>query len=237
MKASLFTILATFALATAAGAQESDRPATEKLYEKAKQAEAEGRRDEAAELIKKAEKLASDPRGPEERKAASEEKLARIRHEIGELHKAGKHEEAERLARRIEAAESGQKPGPAAGHETPRPERLRHLRQAIEHLHAAGMHDMAENLEKHAQRIREEVEAHGRPGPAEGVRRLDGPRSPDGPRPAEGRRPSDSQPQHGPREVEDLRGQIQKLAHELELLRGELKRERSSERGSEPKRE
>ena len=136
-------------------------------------------------------------------------KMERARHEaivreIEELHRIGKHEEANRLKQRI--AESGhgpKKPGlPAVERE-----RLMHSGQAIEHARAAGLREVAEELERIAQRMKEEI-AHRERG---------APGSPAGP----------DQMHDAMRELrdgmEELRGRTQKMARAIEELHDQVR--------------
>jgi TolA-binding protein len=140
-----------------------------------------------------------------ERGADVNERMARMKREIQELHRAGKQDEAERLTKELQAfarEQHSHKDGAREG----RPEndvkaRLQHLEQAIAHLRKAGMEEPAANLENAARGMRARLE-HGegesrrpndaRPGDGEG-RREGGPRDGDGrreggPREADGRR-------------------------------------------------
>lgn len=77
------------------------------------------------------------------------EKMEQVRQQIQELNAAGKHEEAEQLARRVreEMGKSGEQP-----------ERMRHVAEAIKHLRAAGMNEAAEHIE---QMVRGQQKAEG----------------------------------------------------------------------------
>lgn len=120
-------------------------------------------------------------------------KLPGLKERIEELHKAGKHEEANALRDKLagelmEQRKHPQKPvaeGPSEG-------RLEHLGEAIKHLRAAGMHDVASNLEKAAAQMREQLHASKHPGV-------------------------------GKDEIHALREQVEKLQHAVEELRGQMR--------------
>ena len=144
---ALFGVCFTFQLA--AVAQDDARAQTEQLIEKAKRAKAEGRGDEAEELMKRAKELrvAQMKEGDRERQREGDEKSARLKREIEELRAAGKNEEADRLIARIKGEREGQAP-----------DRIQHVMQAVGHLRAAGLKEPAEHLEQMARQMREEGE-------------------------------------------------------------------------------
>lgn len=128
--------------------------------------------------------------------------------EIGELRRAGKHEEAERLQQemrelhaRLAGPRDRDRPGPPPELQV----RIDHLRVAMENLRAAGLHDQAEQIGQQIERLARE----SAPGPPE--RR--GPEAPPrGPRP-EGR------PEPGGEIIGRLRGEIEQLRRENEEMR------------------
>lgn len=137
------TLIIGLALACGALAQEAKenpKQALQSLMERARDAKAAGRYDEAKELAEQAEKI------------------QRELHEHEGLKKPEKH--AEKHAEKHPGKEMPPpfKGGPEAG-------RLEHVMQAVQHLHAAGLHEPAQNIEQIAQRMRrEQAEAHAKEG-------------------------------------------------------------------------
>jgi hypothetical protein len=105
--------------------------------------------------------------------ATEEERFAQLKRQMQELHRAGKHEEAERLSKELHAAwekhearikahqndEPKKRPEDEhhalpGGSRDRAPERYRHLQEAIRHLRAAGLND-ARDLENAAAKLRE----------------------------------------------------------------------------------
>lgn len=80
---------------------------------------------------------------------------------VHELHAAGQHEEADRLAKRLDGEN---------GRQGEQPNRMQHIAEAIEHLRAAGLSEHAERIE---QMMREQQKSEGRgreqSGPREGT--------------------------------------------------------------------
>lgn len=131
--------------------------------------------------------------GPGPMTAEMRKKLSGARAEIEELHKAGKHQEADALRDKLAGELMKERKHPQKpGAEGPSEERLEHLGEAIKHLRAAGMHDVAGNLEKAAAQMREQLHASKHPGV-------------------------------GKDEIHALREQVEKLQHAVEELRGQLK--------------
>lgn len=119
-------------------------------------------------------------------------KLSGFRAEIEELHKAGKHQEADALRDKLAGQlMDGREQHHRKGAEVPVEERLGHISEAIKHLRAAGMHEMASSLEKAAAQMREQMKE---------------PKHRDG---------ADD-------EIRALREQMEKLKHTVEELRGQL---------------
>lgn len=190
--------------------QKSEDPAqleAQKLMERASKLKAEGRYDEARELADKADKLRGEHRehaGKKKEGPPPPEHFARAKKEIEELHRAGKHEEAEQLKRRIaEFHEHGKAlpKGPGA-------DRLRHLMEAIHHLREADLPEPAERLEQMAREMqvemakqREVAEHAGHP------------------------------PKHHPPvdEIRRLQEQIEKMAHAIEELRAQARKHHGEE--------
>ena len=198
-------LFAAVAFATGLHAQNPDQPRAEaeKFFEKAKHAKAEGRNEEAEELMRRAKGLQSEQKEGKPPKPGAD-KLGMAKHEIEELHRAGKHEQAEQMERKLAGMMHGKyEQGPKGGTS----DRLAHVGQAIEHLRAAGLGEEAGHIEQIARRMKEEM-AHrfhdssgGKPGaePMQGAMR--------------------EMQQH----VQQLTGQIEKMAHGLEELREQVK--------------
>lgn len=194
--------LTAFALLAFVHAEE---PKPTDFLKRAQQAKADGKFDEAKELAEQARKLhGGDGHGERKLDGEKKDKLAHMRAEIEELHRAGKHEQAEELRKKFMGDLMAQHHGPKKEmpHKEPGSgeERLEHLMEAIKHLRAANLNEPAESLEKLAGHMKEEMAAHKR---AEQEQR-------EHPR-AEG-------------ELRELREQVQKLSHTVEELRGQLKR-------------
>ncbi len=189
----LLPLIAIFATSAAVFAQGPDknRAQVEELTDRARRAKAEGRGEEAEEIMRKLKQLQGElregaPQKPEHDKAAG------VLRENEELQKAGKHEEAGRLAKKG----AGGGPGGAQAEGT---ERLQHLVQAIEHLRAAGLHDPAASLEGVAREMKENLGRHGAL-PESGGKRHPG----------------------APADGGDIRAQMQKLAQSVEELRAQM---------------
>lgn len=117
--------------------------------------EAEGLERHIQGLIKPNPEKGAESRG---RRMELDEHLATLRREIQELHRAGRHEEAERLELRSREliAEARRGSTPNKDEEIEREShRLENLRRAIEHLREAEKHDLADEL-VHEARDREE---------------------------------------------------------------------------------
>lgn len=199
MKTQLFlACLAAIFVAVPSSAQSPDeiREQLSKVEERTRQAKSDGRIDEVRELTHQAEQL---------RHAGQ---MAAVKREIEELHRAGKHEEAERLGRKIaethkERAPGKRKPAPEGA------ERLHHLGEAIRQLRQAGLDEQAEDLERLAHRMKEEMARH--------EREARGAAMPDVVQEVMARNKA---------ELQAMREQIQKLAHAIEELRGQLQSQR-----------
>jgi hypothetical protein len=189
------------------------RAEAEKLIEKARQGKSAGRTDEAEELMGRAKRIQMELRekidGSEQPKGG-DAKLERMKQEIGELHRAGKHEEAGRLEHQFAEAQQRRASGGRPEPQVEGPERVRHIMEAVAHLHAAGLKEPAENLEQIARRMREELEHRGDSAGAAGA----------------------GQMEHALREVhegmEQLRRQMEKMQRQIEEMR-----EQSGRHGSE----
>ena len=199
----LLPLFAAFVFVTGLQAQHPDQPRAEaeQLFEKAKHAKAEGRNEEADELTRRAKGLQSEPKEGNPSKPGID-KLGMAKHEIEELHRAGKHEQAEQMERRLAETMRGKHEQRTKGGGGS-PDRLAHVGQAIEHLRAAGLGEEAGHLEQVAHRMQEEMahrgheSAGGKPG-AEPMREMQ---------------------EH----MQQLSGQLQKMARGIEELRGEVK--------------
>jgi HAMP domain-containing protein len=205
-KLSFLGVLATLLVATGVQAQNPDsrRAEAEKLFEKANQAKAEGRGEEAEKLSIQAKKLQGEVG---DRDDADREQVRRLKREIKELRHGGKRNEAGRLDRehggRRDQASRPLPPGEPG-------ERLRHVQEAIAHLRAAGLEEPADHLEQEARKIRGAVEqAHRNMG---------------------GRPPEPQELQAAMREMREnmqaMRGELQKMAQVVNELREQMKRER-----------
>lgn len=200
-------LFAAFALATGLHAQKTEQPRAEveKLFEKAKHAKDAGRNEEADELIRRAKGLEAEQKEGKPVKPVTD-KLGMAKHEIEELHRAGKHEQAEQMERKLAETMHGKhEQGPKGGGASP--ERLAHVGQAIEHLRVAGLGEEAGHLEQIAHHMMEEMAqrghdfAGGKPGadPMQGAMR--------------------EMQEH----MQQLSGQLQKMAHGIEELREQVK--------------
>lgn len=140
-----------------------------------------------------------------------ERQLDEMREHAGNLHRDGKHEEAERVEREIEEIASQrpdrpdrdrprgpQRQGPRQdGAIVELQQRLNHLHVAMENLRAAGMPDLAMEVEHRAEETRRELEERARRG-----------------------RPETT----GPREeLEQLRRELDEVRGQLEALRREVR--------------
>ncbi len=135
--------------------------------------------------------------------AGMAEKLKHMRAEIEELHRAGKHREAEELKNKFaHEMMEGRREGPEK--EQAPAERLEHLAEAIKHLRAAGINEPAESLEQMAKHMKEEMQAAKRP-----------------------------QGKTDEGEIHALREQVQKLMHSVEELREQVKKAQAQGQGRE----
>ena len=148
------TLLLAFTPVLAANPDEI-RADTEKLMERARQAKAEGRADEAEELVRKAKQLQGELREREggEKRRPEIEKMERAKREMDELRKAGRVDEAASIERRMAERRFAELNERGAGKREGGEERMQHMRQAIEHVRAAGLPEVAEHLEQIAQRL------------------------------------------------------------------------------------
>ena len=142
---TMTTLIIGLALACAGIAQEAKenpKQALQSLMERARDAKAAGRYDEAKEL------------------AAQVEKMQHALHEQ-EGKKLEKH--AEKHMEKHPGKEMPHLKGPEA-------ERLEHVMQAVQHLRAAGLHEPAQGIEQIAQHMRREMEVrmHREQAAAEG---------------------------------------------------------------------
>lgn len=176
-------LLAGTALAGEKASPEQLWKEAQELRMRSKELGAAGSKEDAHELLVKAErleerakaaKLASAPRGPKDGELAElKEKAVRLRAEIGELAAAGKKEQAAELEQKLirlkeTLGREGRPPGPEAERE-----RFAGMKEKIGALHQAGKHEEAERLEqelrgalaKGGQRERELRERERRPGP------------------------------------------------------------------------
>lgn len=218
---TIISILTALAFLSAVHAEEPKRGESveaQKLTERARDAKQAGRYAEAAELSEKAEHLLEKQRGEKPGPGGVDAgRLEKARHEIEELHRAGRHEEAEQLKRHVaegRASGRGGQPTEAEG-----PAKLRHIMEAIHHLREAGLDEPAEGLEKLAHKLREDVERREREHAGRG-------REPEkhdlAPRPPAG-------------EMHAMREQIEKLGRAVDKLRAQLNRRGGSEEVRRPR--
>lgn len=224
---TIFSLITALALVSGVNAQDKQPgiPEAQKLMQRAKEAKEAGRYDEARELAEQAQKIGGMHReGKPGINGGAPERLEKVRHEIEELHRAGKHEEAEKLQHRVAEAMAHKKGLPSKEGEGPA--RLRHLMEAIHHLREAGINEPADSLEKMAHEMKEELGHReqadkGRkpePGPKDGP-----PRKGDKPHP-----PGD--------ELHAMREQMEKMSRAIEELRAQIKG-RGDEEVRKPRRE
>jgi hypothetical protein len=126
----------------------------EQLQAELERLQAAGKTEQAAELRQHLAELKRQlaREHPEERPPFPER--AAIKAKIAELHRVGRHDEAQRLEREWQGERP---PQPLDRLEGGPPElqlRLHHLTIAIEHLHLAGFHEPAERLEREAQQLK-----------------------------------------------------------------------------------
>lgn len=134
MKTTTLLIITSLALACGGMAQEAKenpKQALQSLMERARDAKAAGRHDEAKELAAQAEK---------------------IQHALQE-HEGKKPEK--HAEKQMEKHPGKEMPFPGKG---PEVERLQHVMQAVEHLRAAGLNEPAAGVEQIAQHMRHEME-------------------------------------------------------------------------------
>lgn len=139
------------------------------------------------------------PREPGDR-AAENQKLANAKREIGELRQAGRHEEADRLQQQVAAALERREGEKREKRFADGPDRIQHIHEAIKHLHAAGLPEQARHLEQATEKMRAQFERRDR-GTDHELRE----------------------------QLEQLRAQMQKMAHAMEELRAQVQKHRESE--------
>ena len=122
--------------------------------------------------------------------------LQALRQQIAQLKEAGRHDEAERVTQHarqlVQRFKQQQKDQPAAPAED-LPRRLRHLKVAIDNLNAAGLHEAAQKLNQQLQ---------------QGLAQLRQRQAHD--------RPRDQNPEQA---IRQLRGEVERLRHELNEAR------------------
>jgi hypothetical protein len=134
------------------------------------------------------------------------DKFAAMKQKIGELHRDGQHEEAERLTRELKAAWE-QRGGDRAGQpsrDQQVPEKFQHIQEAIKHLQAAGLQEPAAHIREMAEKMRAEEE-----------------------RDRQENFKKDRQGDGGKNATNDLRRELEKTRAELEKMGQELKELRS----------
>ncbi len=159
----LLPLCAAALLCSPVFAQEGDqlRVKIKELEGSARNAKEQGRAEEAKELMQQVQRLQAEM-GEREGPRGAGEKLEMAKRKIDELHKAGKHDEAEQLEQKMREAmeKQGDRQRKEGGGDA---ERKQHVMEAVKHLHAAGLHEPAERIE---QMLRE----HGEK-PEQGERR------------------------------------------------------------------
>lgn len=134
--------------ATAQETKENPKQELQRLMERARDAKAAGRIDEARELSEQAEKLQR------------------------ELHEHEGKKPERHAEKHMDKHPGKDMPPPFKG--GPEAERLQHVMQAVEHLHAAGLHEPAKGIEEIAQHMRREMEERMRREHAEAEGRQPG---------------------------------------------------------------
>jgi hypothetical protein len=217
MKTSLLLPLCAAAfVVTPVFAQENAelRKRAQDLEERARQAKEEGRPEQVKELMDQLRKLKHEAQGGDEEQAR-DKKLGRVKAEIEELHNAGKHEEAERLTKRLQ--EGLAKTGKEDRKENPDAERRDHLMAAIKHLHGAGLHEQAQHLE---QMLRETDAraAHGDAAPEmeKALRQMQ----------EQMQRTVREMQERTERAMKETHAQMEKMARTIDELREQLARQR-----------
>ena len=146
---------------------------------------------------------AQEPRPPQ----PEGEPPSPMKREFGELPRPGNPPETGRFPRMFDRLQNRDRGPQDATAE--RPERLRHLMQAIEHLRAADLKEPAERLEQMARKMREEIERR--------------------PHDSAGRQPQPEAAQREPQAMQDgmqeLRGELRKMARSIEELREQVKKQ------------
>ncbi len=223
MKTSNLSAIACLLLASTTFAQDEGKPRREgeirELMQNAEKAKAAGKMDEARELAEKARQLHGEgPRRGEgaqrpaiKRDGAMNERLANVKREIEELHRAGKHDEANKLRQSIEKHMRGEH-REAQGEKSRQsegPAKLRHLAEAIRNLREAGLPEEAARLEPIAKKMHAEFEAQHR---AQQQPPHEGP----------ARRPGNAGP--GPDQMHALQEQLQKMSRSIEELQTQVRK-------------
>jgi hypothetical protein len=156
---------------------------------------------------------------PKEQRKQAEDNFAGMKKKIEALQHEGRVDEAERMRRELAVAlssPSGTKPDKrhylkhAEG-----PERLRHVDEAIRHLRQAGLNELASHLESVAKQMRSELSETRRAS----VKGSEKPRREKGEGDQGGR-------------GDDTRGQLEKLARQLEELRAQVSKLQSGGEGN-----
>ncbi len=161
LTALLAGALVAFALSASAESPEVKKDDIHELLERAQKAKAEGRYEEAKELAEQLRQRQGFEKRDRKPDGEKPEQLSHMKAQIDELHRAGKHEEAEQLKRKFQGEfmarhHDGKHPA------SPQAERLEHLMEAVKHLRAAKINEPAEQLERMADKMREDLEAQKR---------------------------------------------------------------------------
>ena len=199
MKISLPIALCVAALlSTPIFAQDVDplRGKIKELEERARNAKEQGHDDEARGLMEQLGKVRAEIHEREQKSGG--DKLETYRRKVEELHKAGKHEEAEQLEQRLRGIK--EKQGyPDRKDSSNDSERRQHVMEAIKHLHAAGLHEPAGRIEQMLREQAKKAEREHQEKPEQQIQRA----------------------------IHDIQEQIAKMARNIEELRQQIGRQHS----------
>lgn len=212
---TIVIVVAGLALACGSYAQEKStgKPKEEltQLMQRAREAKAAGRFDEARGLAAKAHELAKELKVPlhkgehrgEKKPGAHPEKKPGTPVETKPGTPPEKH---------VKQPHPAKQPGPPEKKAPPRfqgpeGERLHHVVEAIEHLRAAGLHEPAKGIEEIARNLHREMEERAK---REHAKEL-------------GKEPEHPMAARVHAEMDEMRQQIRKLAEQVEQLHKELK--------------
>lgn len=194
------------------------------MKEKADQLEKEGKHEEAEHLKREAREMYMKMKGSSEGRHMSEsslpsaecdkireqlEQLKQLSQRIGELEKAGRHDEAAHVKQEAQALHAKLHAGgpslTANPQGNPIREKLQHMRVAAEHLKAAGLEPEAQHVMQMFERLQKE--ASGQAG-----RSSIPPGASNGP----------SREYANPMAVRELQGQLEQMRREMREMREQL---------------